>query len=730
MSKVPFNPKTAVHALRGLALGTSCSLILVSEERRRRIDLARTLVDNGRLIKAQRCSSTAGAAVQVESVAEAPIREPDVPSKPDLSWIYGEPSERKSARPTLIPERVHHPAFPTIRKESATRTTSIATGKSARLNAEPVLEDEQGQAQETAPTAPSSVSEDAHLLAFEKDFEEVKSLQKFPPEFLESTISIIRELEQQDNVQVAQMILDRLCHHRATDFQTFNGIGTEFLLRCLLAGRGHTGMSALSGRRFKLAVFLFWKRRKLLATPEETDALIELVARLFAADDVEPEIQSFLATSHVHFGRHMTTKLIVVPIAKLYRARGGKNPTLDRWLRLADKAGVPMRATTTGSVLMRWWEAEDALQGTAAPADPCVRTLRRDLRYPLSFELKRLNQEQRDLFDRMNEGTKTGDWKGVLDCYSEGLGAGVEASAACLRLAVEAAVGLEGIHTPRALKLIEEAHKASVDVKPVVQTLLKSRFVAIGDLQKENYTPETRGNAYKAMQGLLDAVRDYYDQPSEILYNADIRVCLRVAEVTQARDLCLKVAEELWGGDVAHTPRGFANLLQIAVRTKDWKLLQRMLEAIPWKEYRVQPICKLALKDARSALRAMVRDARTPEASAMYEMALGSVEIALQNVMEARAANHMRVKNQVRLKALGPFGSMRENGRAREARARTKAAERPWGQDSSPADEALLSRPTKAESEEKPALSPAGLVGRLGAMLQRGEQACRRMLGF
>lgn len=723
MTKVPFNPKTAAHALRGLAFGTSCSLVLVSEERRRRIDLARTLVDNGRLIKAQRCYSTAEAAAQVERAGDSPIRDVDFRSKPDLSWLYEEPAEERP------PTRVRHPTFPKI-PESAPRTTPAATTAPPLLDSEIVADEEQSQLQDPPPNTPILTSNDADVLAFERDFEDVKSLQKLPRGFVESTISVLRRLEQEDNVPVAQIVLDRLCHHQATDFQTLNGIGTAFLLRCLLSSRGHTGMSTLSGRRFKLAVFLFWKRRKLLATPEDTDALVELVARLFAVDDVEPEIQSFLATSHVHFGRHMTAKLVVVPVAKLYRAQGGKTPVLDRWLALAEKAGVPMRSNTTGSVLMRWWETEDALQGGNTPEDPCVRTLRRDLRYPLSFELKRLNPEQRDLFDRMNEKIKKEEWEGVLDCYSEGLGAGGEASVACLRLAVEAAVGLEDIHTPKALKLIEEAHKASVDVKPVVQTLLKSRFVSIGEMQKKNYTPETKGDAYNAMKELLDSVRGYYDQPSEILYNADIRVCLQVAEVTEARDLCLQAADELWDGDVTHTPRGFANLVQIAVRTKDWKLLQRMLETIAWKEYRVQPICKLALRDARSALRAMIRDARTPEASAMYEMALGSVEIALQNLMQARAANHKKIKNQVQFRAFGPFGSLKENGRARGASIRTKTTGWPLGLDSSHADESLLSRPAKADSVEEPALSPPGLPGRVGAMLQRGEQTCRRVLGF
>lgn len=59
-SPAPIPSKAAIHALRGLLFGTSCSIVLLAEERRRRISIARAAVENGRKLKSLRCYTTAG----------------------------------------------------------------------------------------------------------------------------------------------------------------------------------------------------------------------------------------------------------------------------------------------------------------------------------------------------------------------------------------------------------------------------------------------------------------------------------------------------------------------------------------------------------------------------------------------------------------------------------------------------------------------------------------------
>ncbi|EFQ27686.1 uncharacterized protein GLRG_02830 [Colletotrichum graminicola M1.001] len=65
-SPTPVPSKAAIHALRGLLFGTSCSLVLLAEERRQRIKLARSAVENGRRLKSiKRYSSSGVAALEV-----------------------------------------------------------------------------------------------------------------------------------------------------------------------------------------------------------------------------------------------------------------------------------------------------------------------------------------------------------------------------------------------------------------------------------------------------------------------------------------------------------------------------------------------------------------------------------------------------------------------------------------------------------------------------------------
>ncbi|ROT39417.1 hypothetical protein SODALDRAFT_332860 [Sodiomyces alkalinus F11] len=71
----PVPSKAAIRALRGLLFGTSCSIVLLAEERRRRISIARSAVENGRKLKSLRRYSSAGAAT-LEALREEAATDP------------------------------------------------------------------------------------------------------------------------------------------------------------------------------------------------------------------------------------------------------------------------------------------------------------------------------------------------------------------------------------------------------------------------------------------------------------------------------------------------------------------------------------------------------------------------------------------------------------------------------------------------------------------------------
>ncbi|KAK1594302.1 uncharacterized protein LY79DRAFT_589157 [Colletotrichum navitas] len=75
-SPAPVPSKAAIHALRGLLFGTSCSLVLLAEERRQRIKLARSAVENGRRLKSIKRYSSSGAAA-LEALQEEAATDPN-----------------------------------------------------------------------------------------------------------------------------------------------------------------------------------------------------------------------------------------------------------------------------------------------------------------------------------------------------------------------------------------------------------------------------------------------------------------------------------------------------------------------------------------------------------------------------------------------------------------------------------------------------------------------------
>ncbi|KAK1720825.1 hypothetical protein BDP67DRAFT_379223, partial [Colletotrichum lupini] len=72
----PVPSKAAIHALRGLLFGTSCSLVLLAEERRQRIKIARSAVENGRRLKSLKRYSTSGVAA-LEALQEEVATDPN-----------------------------------------------------------------------------------------------------------------------------------------------------------------------------------------------------------------------------------------------------------------------------------------------------------------------------------------------------------------------------------------------------------------------------------------------------------------------------------------------------------------------------------------------------------------------------------------------------------------------------------------------------------------------------
>ncbi|KAK7956762.1 uncharacterized protein PG986_005984 [Apiospora aurea] len=79
---LPVPSKAAIHALRGLALGTSCAIGLIVDDRRRRISTLRTAIENKKKIKSSRLYHGTADAVAF------PVDDPALLHSDDLHWHY------------------------------------------------------------------------------------------------------------------------------------------------------------------------------------------------------------------------------------------------------------------------------------------------------------------------------------------------------------------------------------------------------------------------------------------------------------------------------------------------------------------------------------------------------------------------------------------------------------------------------------------------------------------
>ncbi|KAK3951283.1 hypothetical protein QBC32DRAFT_362794 [Pseudoneurospora amorphoporcata] len=84
-SPLPVPSKAALTALRGLVVGTSCTLALIAEDRRRRIRNALTAIENGERIRQARNYNTGGAALAVALEEESLLDAGILPLAPEPS---------------------------------------------------------------------------------------------------------------------------------------------------------------------------------------------------------------------------------------------------------------------------------------------------------------------------------------------------------------------------------------------------------------------------------------------------------------------------------------------------------------------------------------------------------------------------------------------------------------------------------------------------------------------
>jgi hypothetical protein len=141
-SKLPVPSRAALTALQGLIAGTTCTLVLVTEDRRRRINAARHVLDNADKLKSNKRYYRGGAAA-ILAVEEEAQFEPEMLAWTKNQTVEGWPSKSSllsgSKKDGLLSAQDFEHQFAGVRPPAPSITSTKATGKAARAKIPPPI---------------------------------------------------------------------------------------------------------------------------------------------------------------------------------------------------------------------------------------------------------------------------------------------------------------------------------------------------------------------------------------------------------------------------------------------------------------------------------------------------------------------------------------------------------------------------------------------------------------
>ncbi|ELQ40164.1 hypothetical protein OOU_Y34scaffold00460g18 [Pyricularia oryzae Y34] len=156
---VPVPSKAAIRALRGLVFGTTCSLALVLETRRRRISTVQTAIHNGQRIKSHERYRANAADATIRALEEEILLQSSRPnyypddsprlalSQSDLPWeareplSIGSPLGRDSAKTPITRGHLEHQESPDSRDKQVTAVRTLNTAGTESRNKRQLLVD-------------------------------------------------------------------------------------------------------------------------------------------------------------------------------------------------------------------------------------------------------------------------------------------------------------------------------------------------------------------------------------------------------------------------------------------------------------------------------------------------------------------------------------------------------------------------------------------------------------
>ncbi|KAL5596699.1 uncharacterized protein BROUX77_006647 [Berkeleyomyces rouxiae] len=635
----PVPSRAAINTLRSIIFGTSCSLALVAEERRRRTDIAWTLVENGRLLHSQRCYHSGGLATVrakfdasgAPTPASGPLTLWDDPVAAEWQSAQHEDtmhrhSQQRRGQHSAVgaalaaderwvefphASRPLNESLPLRRAgtvfENTKSVDSYMILGSARtgLQKQPDFSERIDKEQDSMSAAikrleaklqESNISSQELQKLLEEAYTAGSDLQVLPTEFLEMSRSVQYILRTRGNSEAAAKALLRLVEDPRVEKASLLSHYPGDLICEILSIEDMLYMSDRSKMaRFKMAGEILAGMNGLFRAHHRKrhNRMCDIICRVLQLDNDDEISRVFLQSCGSQASQ------VAHDIAERYAAKYPAD-AVARWQTCREANGV-----AHGPIKIRYINpprhtpAIDALMGTMK----------------LSIKNGRLEEAV-----------------GVFEAHVQRKG---RRSNACLALALQSADTLMADpFCKRSLRLLRKAAHAKYNIEEEMSRLIAKRFDHL-----EKTTPASEfgnGHMYAHASTLLASMRDFCRNPGFLAYNRMARACLTTRDYIGAIRLCLASTKKHGGDDLFAHAFIVSNLVFALSALGEYNLLHILLLLLDKSQLCADETVRRALLRARKRLAVAAGSALWDKTRAQHMAGVEMVAHACQRIAERR----------------------------------------------------------------------------------------------
>ncbi|KAL2885241.1 Pterin-4-alpha-carbinolamine dehydratase [Ceratocystis lukuohia] len=652
----PAPSRAAINTLRSIIFGTSCSLALVAEERRRRTDIAWTLVENGRLLRSQRCYHSGGLATVRAKFDSRAVAAP-------VSASVIAPWEDATTASEWHADRRQDHAYQNLQDHNKGRPSAgggqdmiIGVGgyASGLLDVAGPLR-ENLQPRRSISAFENTKSLDAYMIA------------QAPRTGAEKRQALADEIEAEQNP--LRMAMNQLALKLEEP-----GASSRELQKLL-----DTAYEASDGLRTLPTGLLEMSRsvQYILRTRGNSEAAARALLRLVE----DPRVEGATLLSHypgdvigeilsiedmlymsvpAKITRFQLAGSILAGINSAFRASHRK-----RHARMCDIICRVLQLDSDGEISGAFLSACGSQASQIAhdigerytakyPADVAAQWQACRQRHGLVYsplKIRYVNPPRHTpaidaLIGSMKLSIQNGRLNDAISAFEDHIKRKGRRSNACLALALQSADTLSAEPLcKRSLRLLRKAAHAKYNIEEEMSRLIAKRFDHL-----EKITPEANfknGQMYAHVSSLLASMRDFCRNPGFLAYNRMARACLATRDYIGAIRLCLDSIRKHGQDDLFSHAFVISNLVFALSALGEYNLLHVLLLLLDHSPLKADDTVRRALIRARKRLAIAAGSALWDKTRAQHMMGERIVNEACLRMSEWRRSTRAEVDTKV-----------------------------------------------------------------------------------